>query len=110
MYAPVSGPQEGLDDAEIVDTVLLDDEELVIRDAVAILTTARASGGGTPSREYMDSVLAEVLQLFARVEAAPELPPIIAGIGNLYENGYDAAAEHMEMAHWGLPHRVRPAQ
>jgi hypothetical protein len=32
------------------------------------------------------------------------------GIGNLYENGFDAAAEHMELALWGLPHRLQSAR
>ena len=109
MYAPVATPRDGLDDADIVDAVVVDDEDQIIRDAVAILGSASASSGNVPSPEFMELVRAEVLQLFAHVEASPELPPIIAGIGNLYENGHDAAAEHMEMAHWGLPHRVLPA-
>jgi len=110
MDVQVASPRESDDDPEIVVAVIVDDEDQIIRDAVAILSSASASNGGATSPEFMEQVRAEVLHLFAQVDASPELPSIIAGIGNLYENGYDAAAEHMEMAHWGLPHRLQPAR
>ena len=110
MDAQVASPPHRDDDPEILEGVIVDDEDQVIRAAVAILSSARTSnGGGTTSPISMDRLRDEVLQLFAQADASPELPSIIAGIGNLYENGYDAAAEHMEMAHWGLPHRLRAA-
>jgi hypothetical protein len=110
MDVQVASPRESDDDPEIVMGVVVDDEDQMIRDAVAILSSASASNGGATSPQFMEQVRAEVLQLFAQVDASPELPSIIAGIGNLYENGYDAAAEHMEMAHWGLPHRLQSAR
>ena len=110
MDVQVATPRESDDDPEIVIAVVVDDEDHVIRDAVAILSLASASNGGATSPLFMEQVRAEVLQLFAQVDASPQLPPIIAGIGNLYENGYDAAADHMEMVHWGLPHRLQPVK
>lgn len=109
MYGPVAAQHDNDDDPEIVDALVVDDEDQIVRDAAAILRSVSASGGAT-SPQFMELVRAEVLQLFARVDASPELPSIVAGIGNLYESGYDQAAEHMEMAHWGLPHRVQPTR
>lgn len=109
MDAQVASPTDRDDDSEIIVGVVVDDEDQVIRAAVAILNSARASNGGTTDPGFKDRARDEVLQLFAQANVLPELPAIIAGIGNLYENGYDTAAEHMEMAHWGLPHRLRAA-
>jgi hypothetical protein len=92
-------------DIDVVDGVILeDDEERIVHDAVAILGSANGAGP-----QFKEQVRAEVLRLFARVDVSPQMPSIVAGIGNLFENGYDEAAVHMEMAHWGLPHRLRPA-
>ncbi|HEX6235165.1 MAG TPA: hypothetical protein VFZ63_18705 [Jiangellaceae bacterium] len=102
---PVNTEPEVQVDIDVVDGVILeDDEERIVHDAVAILRSANGAGP-----QFKEQVRAEVLRLFARVEVSPRMPSMVAGIGNLFENGYDEAAVHMEMAHWGLPHRLRPA-
>lgn len=102
---PVNTEPEVRVDIDVVDGVILeDDEERIVHDAVAILGSANGAGP-----QFKAQVRAEVLRLFARVEVSPRMPSMVAGIGNLFENGYDEAAVHMEMAHWGLPHRLRPA-
>lgn len=102
---PVNTEPEVQVDIDVVDGVILeDDEERIVHDAVAILRSANGAGP-----QFKEQVRAEVLRLFARVEVSPRMPSMVAGIGNLFENGYDEAAVHMEMARWGLPHRLRPA-
>lgn len=102
---PVNTEPEVQVDIDVVDGVILeDDEERIVHDAVAILGSANGAGP-----QFKEQVRAEVLRLFARVDVSPRMPSMVAGIGNLFENGYDEAAVHMEMAHWGLPHRLRPA-
>ena len=97
-------------EGEVIDAVVLDDvEDRLVRDAVRLLGGVGVNGDHAAQGLQAEQARAAVLDRFARADVHPELPTLIAGIGNLYECGYDMAAEHIEMAHWGLRHDLVPA-
>lgn len=78
-------------------------EDAVVRNALELLTSVNDH----PHDDARQAeVRTKVLELFARADLSVAPPSIIAGIGRLYDHGYDVAADHMEMAHWGLPHQL----
>lgn len=107
-----SAAAAALTEGEVVEAVVVEDVvDQLVRDAVERLGPTRTDGEGTRTadNEQAERARDAVLELFARADVWPELPTLIAGIGNLYEHGYDVAADHMEMARWGLRHQLMPA-
>lgn len=96
-----------LEHTDIVDAVLVEDEQerQLIDDAKALLQSVeigREDAGYLRLAHERKRAIGHVLEMFQQASIAVPLPPIVAGIGELFDQKYTEAATHMELARWGL--------
>lgn len=96
-----------LEHTDIVDAVLVEDEQeqQLIDDAKALLQSVeigREDAGYLRLAHERQRAIREVLRMFQQAPITVPPPPIVAGIGQLFDQKYTEAATHMELARWGL--------